>query len=95
MRIPELHLLLLQAARQAAQPFVAELQLPPLLKQSEAHRLFGRGNVERWVAEGLIFKDGKKYDRQQLETLAAGMNRLGYLTVEARQAQVKHTPTHD
>lgn len=89
MKIPELHLLLLQAARQAAQPFVAELQLPPLLKQSEAHRLFGRGNVERWQAEGLITRVGKQYDREQLETLSARMNRLSYLTVDEQKARLR------
>ncbi|MBL4674809.1 MAG: hypothetical protein JKY70_01150 [Mucilaginibacter sp.] len=87
MKIPELHYLLLETARLAAQHFVNELRLPPLLKQSEAHRLFGRGNIERWLAEKRITRNGKKYDRKRLETLAAGTNRTSYLTVKARNVR--------
>jgi hypothetical protein len=61
-----------------------------ICSKAEAYRLFGRTDVERWIAEGLltpIAKNGKvskMIDRTQLERVAAASNRISYLTVAER-----------
>lgn len=56
-----------------------------------AYRLFGRNNVDRWFAEGLLTaianngKVSKKIDRTQLERVAAASNRTSYLAVADRK----------
>jgi hypothetical protein len=58
--------------------------------KAEAYRLFGRSDVDRWIAEGLlhlIAKNGKvskMIDRIDLERVAAASNRISYLTVAER-----------
>ena len=63
----------------------------PFLKQREAFRLYGEGQVKRWIKEGLIkpIKDGNRtssvrISRIQIETLAKTCNRASYLTTEER-----------
>ena len=56
-----------------------------------AYRLFGRSNVDRWLAEGLLTtiaqrdKVSKKIDKTQLERVAAASNRTSYLAVADRK----------
>ena len=60
------------------------------MTKSQAYRLYGRGNVERWLKEGLIGliphskKSKKILDRKQLETVAESSNRNTYLPVAER-----------
>jgi hypothetical protein len=56
------------------------------LTKAEAYRLFGRGNVDRWISEGLVnpttckaSKSRKFLDRIKLEAVAASSNRNTYL----------------
>jgi hypothetical protein len=58
--------------------------------KAEAYRLFGRSDVDRWIAGRLltpIAKNGnvsKMIDRIQLERVAAASNRHSYLPVAER-----------
>lgn len=62
------------------------------LSKAEAYRLFGRGNVDRWISEKLIDpthcseRSSRKFlDRKKLEAIAASSNRVTYLPVAERQ----------
>ncbi|NVM66910.1 hypothetical protein FHW88_005228 [Mucilaginibacter sp. SG538B] len=62
-----------------------------LLTPAEAYRLYGRTNVDRWVAEGLIRTAGisgksskQNFDRAALERIAAASNRGTYTPVAER-----------
>lgn len=65
--------------------------LPAALTKAEAYRLYGRSNVDRWIAEGLINlvasgKSSKKcIDRLTLERIAAASNRITYLSASERK----------
>jgi len=61
-------------------------QLKPYLKKSEAFRLYGRKQVEHWIAEGAITprKDGDhsaawRIDRMEIEALVKVTELLRYL----------------
>ena len=55
------------------------------LSKAEAYRLYGRCNVDRWVSENLIKISNKKFNRQNLEAIAASSNRSTYLPVAERR----------
>ena len=66
--------------------------IKPYLKKSEAYRMYGKANVERWLMEGLITprKDGDnsaawRLDRTELQAIAKASNRHSYLPVEDRK----------
>lgn len=66
-------------------------QLPDTLTKAQAFRLFGRSNVERWIAEGLVNpvkqrgnSSKKVIDRLKLESVARASNRTTYLPVSER-----------
>ncbi|WGQ10775.1 hypothetical protein QG516_03790 [Pedobacter gandavensis] len=55
MKLKDLVHLLKNAAEQGACKALAESgQLQDQLTKAEAYRLYGRGNVDRWISEGLI-----------------------------------------
>jgi hypothetical protein len=60
------------------------------LTRADAYRLYGRTNVDRWVAEGLIHttglagKSSKTFNRTALEQVAAASNRVTYTPVAER-----------
>jgi hypothetical protein len=65
--------------------------LPEFLTKAEAYRQYGRSDVDRWLAEGLLHtaadrgKNQKKcIDRKKLEAIAAASNRKTYLPVAER-----------
>lgn len=62
--------------------------LPQWLTKSQAYRLCGRSNVDRWINEGLIGFEGetkrKRIDRKRLEAIMAASNRITYLPVAGR-----------
>lgn len=65
--------------------------LKQLLTPAEAYRLYGRANVDRWVAEGLIHTAGlpgksskQTFNRTALERVAAASNRVTYTPVAER-----------
>jgi hypothetical protein len=70
----------------AIQALVQTGQLKPYLKKAEAFRLYGRKQVEHWIAEGAITlrKDGDhsaawRIDRMEVEVLAKVTDLLHYL----------------
>jgi len=87
MKLKYLVELLKNAAEKGALNALAEgQQLKCQITKAEAYRLYGRGNVDRWVNEGLInptrCKDNllkKCLDRIKLEAVAASSNRTTYL----------------
>lgn len=61
------------------------------ISKAEAYRLYGRAQVDRWIAEGLlkplngqIFISPSGIDRKKLEAIAAASNRGTYLPVADR-----------
>jgi hypothetical protein len=65
--------------------------LPGTYTKAEAYRLYGRSDVDRWLAERLIIpaiKNGTvskiHLDRIKLERVAASSNRITYLPVAER-----------
>ena len=61
------------------------------ISKAEAYRLYGRAQVDRWIAEGLfkplksqIFISPSGIDRKKLEAIAASSNRGTYLPVAER-----------
>ncbi len=92
MKLKDLFTLLKNAAEQGAKKALSESgQLQEQLSKAEAYRLFGRGNVDRWITEGLISpvickeRPSRKYlDRNRLEAIAASSNRITYLPVAER-----------
>jgi hypothetical protein len=65
--------------------------IKPFLSKSEAYKIYGRGIIDRWLAEGLIKmqKDGNasskfRIDRMQLEIVSKASNRRSYLPVNER-----------
>lgn len=62
-----------------------------LVSKAEAYRLYGRSQVDRWIAEGLfkpfkglIYISKSGIDREKLEAIAATSNRGTYLPVTDR-----------
>lgn len=60
--------------------------LKPYLKKSEAFNIYGRRNVDRWLASGLLMprKDGNhsaawRLDRVELETIAKAISIYQFL----------------
>lgn len=66
--------------------------LPTHLGKTEAYRLYGRSDVDRWISEKLlsikmdVARNSKKLiERKQLESVAASSNRITYLPVVDRK----------
>lgn len=61
------------------------------ISKAEAYRLYGRSQVDRWIAEGLlkplngqIFISPSGIERKKLEAISAASNRGTYLPVAER-----------
>lgn len=93
MKLKALVNLLKNATEQGATNALAQSgHLQDQLSKAEAYRLFGRGNVDRWISEKLICpilcterSSRKCLDRKKLEAIAASSNRITYLPVAERQ----------
>ena len=85
MKITELSTILKIAAKAGAEKALAGSgALPEGITKAKAYRLYGRGNVDRWLLEGLIQVSNKNIDRVKLERVAAASNRRTYLPVTER-----------
>lgn len=91
MKLKDLVNLLKNATEQGASKALLQSgHLQGQLSKAEAYRLFGRGNVDRWISEKLIGpihseRSSRKYlDRKKLEVIAASSNRITYLPVAER-----------
>lgn len=88
MAVPFFMEKILQGAAElgALQALISIGHIKPYLKKSEAFRLYGRKQVEKWASEGLvkIRKDGDysaawRIDRMEIATLAKTIELLSYL----------------
>ncbi|AMP99806.1 hypothetical protein AY601_2931 [Pedobacter cryoconitis] len=92
MKLKDLVILLKNATEQGASNALMQSgHLQTQVSKAEAYRLFGRGNVDRWISEKLICpthcpeRSSRKYlDRTKLEAIAASSNRITYLPVAER-----------
>jgi hypothetical protein len=78
-----------QAELAAMAVLVQQGVLKRYLTQNQAHTIYGRSTVERWVKEGLVtlIKDGTKnaairIDRIQLEAVSKVSNRPSYGSIK-------------
>ena len=92
MKLKDLSFILKTATEAAAQKALEETAvLQDKISKSEAYRLYGRSNVDRWILEGLIVLQSangkilhKCIDRVKLEAIAHSSNRITYLPVAER-----------
>lgn len=90
--VRDLHIILSEAVELGVIKALTETgQLKPFLNKKQAYDKYGRTNVDRWIAEGLVkrYRDGGssasfRYDRVQLETVARSCNWSTYLTTDER-----------
>ena len=54
------------------------------ISKAAAYRLYGRSNIDRWIAEGLISNNSKNLNRQALADVARASNRITYLDSKER-----------
>jgi len=58
---------------------------PDTITKSQAYRLYGRSDVDRWLVEGLLIPTKKnRLDKAALMRIASQSNRRTYLPVAAR-----------
>lgn len=58
---------------------------PDAITKSQAYRLYGRSDVDRWLNEKLLIPNAKnRLDKAALARIAAGSNRSTYLPVAER-----------
>lgn len=63
-------------------------QLRPYLSKAEAYRKYGRGSVEKWIAEGVITEKQDtpnskvRLCRKQLASVAASQNLVQYIATK-------------
>jgi hypothetical protein len=82
----ELQQMLTDAAEAGARNALIESgHLSPTISKAEAGRLYGRGTVDRWIAEGLVpvIKDGTnsskiRIDRALIKQVANTSNRASW-----------------
>jgi hypothetical protein len=85
MKINELAILLKTTATAGAEKaLTGSGSLPDGITKAEAYRLYGRGNVDRWLKEKLFQVSGKNIDRLKLAQVAAASNRITYLPAATR-----------
>ncbi len=85
MELKELSVLLRNATAEGTENVLrATCILSNDLSKSEASKIYGRSNVDRWLTERLIKISNKKFDRLQVEAIAASSNRMTYLPVADR-----------
>lgn len=90
----ELRQLLKDAAELGSlKTLIAVGNIPEMISQREAYKLYGEGTVKRWVKEGLVkrHKDGDatskvRYSRIELDTLNRANNRRTYLSTKERNS---------
>ena len=84
MERKQLALLFNQSAIASTRKVLAHCrQLPASFTKRQAYKLYGRSDVDRWIAEGLI-PSKERIDRAALERIASQSNRITYLPVAER-----------
>lgn len=82
----QLQSLLSEAAEQGAKKALISVgKISPFISRSEAYRRYGKRQVDRWIAEGIVsvIKDGTntsktRIDLMQIETVAKASNRISW-----------------
>ena len=85
MERSELTFLLTRTAAAGAKNALAQCDhQPDAITKSQAYRLYGRSDIDRWLSEGLLHFNQKHFDRAQLARVAAASNRITYLPTAER-----------
>jgi len=92
MNPAELARILLESVTESTTKVLVEnTVLKDRISKADAYRLYGRSQVDRWIAEGLLKPSKKQFfispsciDRKKLEAIAAESNRGTYLPVAER-----------
>lgn len=85
MELKELAPLLTRSVAAGAAKALAHCgELPKAISKSQAYRVYGRSDVDRWLAEGLIQTIKNRIDKVVLERIASGSNRTTYLPTAER-----------
>jgi len=85
MERDELILLLTRSVLAGAQKALALCGTQPqAIIRSQACRVYGRSNIDRWLAEGLLVITKNRLDKAVLERIAQQSNRHTYLPVAER-----------
>lgn len=86
MERSELIFLLTRTAAAGAKQALARCdKQPDAITKSQAYRLYGRSDIDRWLSEGLIAPNTKnRLDQVALAQIAARSNRITYLPVAER-----------
>ena len=85
MKRNELVLLFTRSAAAGAAKALAKCgNQPKAVSKSQAYRVYGRSDVDRWLAEGLIHAVKNRIDKAALERVACRSNRITYLPVAER-----------
>ena len=85
MKLKELIVVLrIASERSAGLVLFAKANLKDNFSKSQAYKIYGRSNVDRWMGEGLISLSNNKINRDKLEAIAASSNRVTYLPVAER-----------
>ena len=84
METEEIIHLLKKSALAGADRHIPKHASPRSINKATAYRLYGRTNVDRWIAERLILPQGKLFDSEQLAKIADASNRITYLPVQER-----------
>jgi len=83
------------AVKIASEKVLKDAELPPTIKKAQAMRMYGRRNVERWLAEGLLKSDQNKIDRQRIAAVARTSNRLSYRKISDTNLPELQPETHE
>lgn len=85
MKRKELVFLLTRSATAGAQKALASRGAQPqAISKSQAYRAYGRSDVDRWLAEGLLTLSKNRLDKAALTRIANQSNRTTYLPVAER-----------
>jgi len=93
MKLTEIsHVMLIAINGGVAKAVGVNSAIAPHITKAEAYRIYGRSNIDRWLAERLISpfaptgKSSKKLlDRNVLDRVAGTSNRITYLPVADRK----------
>ncbi len=92
MKLEELSQIMLTATNDGVAKVLGEPGAKPgYITKAKAYRIYGRSNIDRWLAEHLILpsataKSTKKFlDKNALERVAGNSNRNTYLPVADRK----------
>lgn len=92
LEVYQLRNLLADAAEMGATKALSQSgAIKPYLSKSEAYKIYGRRNIDRWIKEKLLKKitDGistkVRLDRSQLEAVAKSSNRASWFSHNVKE----------